>query len=206
MCAIHLYNLDAEYQVFRFIAENPESPHVNEVCFQLANYFHYKMNWPRAVMWYNKVDRQELSLNERPEYYFKKGYAFYMRKDFENARVNFYEILDVDSPYTPPATYYYSHIHYVEENYETALMGFRKIDTDPMFTKVAPYYISQILYLQKKYDEVIEYAPALMENLFPTPGAGRWPRSRGRATSCWSGMMRRCPTLKFTRITPAATP
>jgi tetratricopeptide (TPR) repeat protein len=168
MCAIHLYNLDAEYQVFRFIAENPESPHVNEVCFQLANYFHYKMNWPRAVMWYNKVDRQELSLNERPEYYFKKGYAFYMRKDFENARVNFYEILDVDSPYTPPATYYYSHIHYVEENYETALMGFRKIDTDPMFTKVAPYYISQILYLQKKYEEVIEYAPALMENISDT--------------------------------------
>ncbi len=165
MCAINLYNLDAEYQAFRFIAENPESPHVNEVCFQLANYFHYKMNWTGAVMWYNKVDRQELSLTQASEYYFKKGYALYMRKDFEGARVNFYEILDVESPYTPPATYYYSHIHYVEENYETALMGFRKIDTDPMFTKIAPYYISQILYLQKKYNEVIEYAPELMENI-----------------------------------------
>src|SRR6056297_2958702 len=47
MSAIQLYNQDAEYQVFRFIAENPESPHINELCFQLANYFHYKMNWPR---------------------------------------------------------------------------------------------------------------------------------------------------------------
>jgi len=165
MCAINLYNRDAEYQVYRFITENPESPHVNEVSFQLANYFHYKMNWARAIMWYNKVDRQDLSLEERPEYYFKKGYAFYMRKDFENARVNFYEILDVDSPYTAPATYYYSHIHYVEENYETALMGFRRIDTDPMFTTIAPYYISQILYLQEKYDEVIDYAPSLMDSI-----------------------------------------
>jgi len=111
------------------------------------------------------VDRQDLSLEERPEFYFKRGYAFYMRKDYENARVNFYEILEVDSEYTAPATYYYSHIHYVEENYETALMGFRKIDTDPLFTNIAPYYISQILYLQKKYEEVIEYAPGLMESI-----------------------------------------
>ncbi len=165
MCAIRLYNRDAEYQVYRFIGEHPESPHVNDVCFSLANYFHYRMNWARAVMWYNKVDRSRLALEEKGEYYFKKGYAFYMRKDFENARVNFYEILEVDSPYTAPATYYYSHIHYEEENYETALMGFRRIDTDPLFTKIAPYYISQILYLQKKYDEVIGYAPRLMDSI-----------------------------------------
>ena len=165
MSAVKLFNRDAEFQVFSFIAEHPESPHVNELCFQLANYFHYKNLWPKAIMWYNKVDRLDLSLEERPEYYFKKGYAYYMRKDYENARVNFYEILNVDSPYTPPATYYYSHIHYVEENYETALMGFRRIDTDHMFTKIAPYYISQILYLQKKYEEVIEYAPKLMDSI-----------------------------------------
>ncbi len=165
MCALRLYNRDAEYQVYRFITEHPESPHVNQVSFELANYFHYKMNWARAIMWYNKVDRQMLSLEQRPEYYFKKGYAHYMRKDFENARVDFYEILDVDSPYTPPATYYYSHIHYVEENYETALMGFRRIDTDPLFSNISPYYISQILYMQEKYGEVIDYAPALMDSI-----------------------------------------
>ncbi|MEX2370311.1 MAG: tetratricopeptide repeat protein [Bacteroidales bacterium] len=168
MCAIKLYNRDAEYQVFRFIAENPESPHVNNVSFELGNYYHYKMNWARAVMWYNKVDRLELTLNKRAEYYFKKGYAYYMRKDFENARVNFYEILEVDSPYTAPATYYYAHIHYVEENYETALMGFRRIDTDATFTNIAPYYIAQILYLQKKYEEVIDYAPRLMDSISDT--------------------------------------
>ena len=165
MCAIRLYNLDAEYQVFRFLGENPESQHVNQLAFELANYFHYKMNWARAIMWYNRVDRQELAFDKKGEYYYKRGYAYYMRKDFEQARINFYEILEVDSPYTPPATYYYSHIHYVEENYETALMGFRRIDTDPMFTAIAPYYISHILYMQKKYDEVTAYAPRLMDSV-----------------------------------------
>ncbi|HKK62648.1 MAG TPA: tetratricopeptide repeat protein, partial [Bacteroidales bacterium] len=122
-------------------------------------------NWARAVMWYNKVDRLDLTSNQLAEFYFKRGYAYYMRKDFSEARVDFYEILDIDSPYTPPATYYYSHIHYVEENYETALEGFRRIDTDQAFKGIAPYYISQILYIQKKYDEVVDYAPQLMDSL-----------------------------------------
>jgi tetratricopeptide (TPR) repeat protein len=165
MSSIRLYNLDAEYQVFRFIAENPESPRISELCFQLGNYFHYKMNWSKAIEWYNKVDRQELTLDERGEFYFKRGYAYYSRKNYEDARVDFYEILQTDTPYEPPATYYYSHIHYVEENYETALNGFRRIDHDPMFKSIAPYYISQILYMQKKYDEVIEYAPELMDSI-----------------------------------------
>ncbi|MCF8224835.1 MAG: tetratricopeptide repeat protein [Bacteroidales bacterium] len=165
MSAIRLYNLDAEYHAFRFTAENPESPHINDIAFAMGNYFHYKMNWARAIMWYNRVDWQDLSNQERSEFYYKRGYAYYMRKEYREARVDFYEIIDMDTPYTAPATYYYSHIHYEEENYETALNGFRKIDTDPAFRKIAPYYISQILYLQKKYDEVIEYAPPLMETI-----------------------------------------
>ena len=165
MCAVELYNLDAEHLVFTFIAENPASPHVNEACFRLAGYFYYRMNYPKAISWYNRVDRYHLDRDALSEYYFKKGYAYYMRKDYENARVNFYEILEMDSPYTPPATYYYSHIHYVEENYETALLGFRKIDDDPLFNGIAPYYISQILYIQEKYDQVVEYAPALMDSV-----------------------------------------
>ena len=42
MCALNLYNNDAEYQAHRFIAENPESPHVDQVEFETGNYFYYK--------------------------------------------------------------------------------------------------------------------------------------------------------------------
>ncbi|MFZ5941714.1 MAG: tetratricopeptide repeat protein, partial [Bacteroidota bacterium] len=91
--------------------------------------------------------------------------SYYMRKDYENARVNFYEIIDIDSPYNAPAIYYYSHIHYTEENYETALNGFRRISDDPMFSSITPYYIAQILYIQKKYGEVVDFAPALMDSV-----------------------------------------
>ena len=143
MSALNLYNNDAEYQAFLFISENPESPHVNEVCFEVGNFFYYKSNWTQTINWYNKVDRHKLSQNDLQEYYFKRGYSYYSKKDYEGARVNFYETLEIDSPFNAPATYYYSHIHYVEENYETALNGFKRIDDDPLFSGIAPYYISK---------------------------------------------------------------
>ena len=165
MSAIELRNDDSEYLVHTFISTYPESPHVNEAAFRLADYFYDKNSWAMCISWYNKVDRYKLDTNELSEYHFKKGYSCYQRKDFEAARVEFYEILDIKSAYNAPAVYYYSHIHYEDGNYETALMGFRKIDSDPLFSGIAPYYISQILFIQKKYDEVIEYAPALMDSV-----------------------------------------
>ena len=163
MSAVELRNDDSEHLVFTFISEYPESPHVDEAAFRLADFFYDKKSWAKSVSWYNRVDRYKLDGTQLSEYYFKKGYSYYMRKDYEEARVNFYEIQEVESTYNVPAVYYYSHIHYVEENYETALMGFKKIDRDPMFSEIAPYYITQILFMQKKYDEVISYAPTLLD-------------------------------------------
>lgn len=165
MSAVQLRNDDAEYLVHRFISEYPESPHVNEAAFRCADYFYDKNNWAGSISWFNRVDRSQLDRDDLSEYYFKKGYAFYRRNNFEDARVNFYEILEVSSPFNAPAVYYYSHIHYTEGNYETALMGFRKIVDNPLFSGIAPYYIAQILYMQKKYDEVIGFAPALMDSI-----------------------------------------
>ncbi len=165
MSAVELRNDDSEFLVYTFISEYPGSPYVDEAAFRLADFFYDKNSWAKSISWYNRVDRYRIGKEKLPEYYFKKGYSFYRRNDFENARVNFYEILEWDTPYTGPATYYYSHIHYVDGNYETALKGFREIDDDPLFSGIAPYYISQILFMQKKYEEVIVYAPPLMDSV-----------------------------------------
>ncbi|HYW96040.1 MAG TPA: tetratricopeptide repeat protein [Bacteroidales bacterium] len=165
MSSVELQNLDAEYLVFKFVEENPESPLVNRAWYRLANYMYIKKNWPKTISYYNNVDRFFLDREELSEYYFQKGYAYYMRHDYENARVAFYEIKDIDTKYSPPALYYYSHIAYVQENYETALQGFLKLVDDETFSPVAPYYISQIYYLQKKFEKVIEFAPPLMETV-----------------------------------------
>ena len=165
MCSVELQNLDAEYLVYRFAMENPESPLINKAYFRLANYMYIKKDWPKTITYYNKVDRFYLDKEELSEYYFQKGYAYYMRNDYENARVAFYEIKDIETRYSSPALILLRHIAYVQENYETALNGFLKLVDDETFSPVAPYYMAQIYYLQKKFDKVIEFAPPLMESV-----------------------------------------
>ncbi|MFW5644624.1 MAG: tetratricopeptide repeat protein [Bacteroidota bacterium] len=165
MCSVELFNIDAEFLVFEFVNENPESPHVNEAWFRLADFMYKKKNYPRTIRYYENVDRFLLEPGELSQYYFQKGYSHYMRRQYDLARVNFYEIKDIDSKYTSPALYYYSHIAYDQENYQTALEGFLRLLDDKTFSEIAPYYVTQIYYLQKDFEKVLEFAPPLMEKV-----------------------------------------
>jgi TolA-binding protein len=165
LCAIELFNMDAEYKVFEFVSQNPESQLINDANFRLAGYLYQKKTYSKAISYYNKVDRFVLNPTELSEYYFNKGYSYYMLNDLENARVNFYEIKDIDSKYSSPALYYYSHIVYEQKNYETALNGFLRLLDDPTFSSIAPYYVTQIYFMQKKYEKIIVFAPPLMDSI-----------------------------------------
>jgi tetratricopeptide (TPR) repeat protein len=88
-----------------------------------------------------------------------------MKKEFDAAKVAFFEIKDKQTKYTPPAQYYYGHIHYQEENYQTALNEFITLSDDETFGPIAPYYIVQIYYMQRKYQEIIDFAPGIIDNV-----------------------------------------
>jgi TolA-binding protein len=165
MCAIRLFHDDAEFYTNQYIGKYPGHIHVNDARFQLANYFSAVKKYNKALEYYHAVDKNKLSKEERAEYFFNKGYCYFMRNDLENARVSFFEIKDLHTRYTPPAMYYYSHINYSQENYQTALNGFLTLVSDPTFGAIVPYYITQIYFLQKKYDKVIEFAPDFMDKV-----------------------------------------
>jgi len=164
LCAIELFNVDAEYLMSKFIAERPENSKVNSAYFQMGKFQYRQNKYSKAAYWFTKVNKHKLNKEEASEYHFKLGYSYFMTKDFEKASAAFYEIKDVNTKYTAPATYYYSHIAYQDKNYETGLKGFQRLTDNETFAPVVPYYITQIYYLQGKYNEVISYAPALLES------------------------------------------
>ncbi len=162
MCALKLFNKDAEYLITRFIREHPESYNVNDANFQMANYQFLKKSYPKALKWYEKVDRLNLNAAENSEYFFKMGYCHFARKDYDKAAKSFYEIKDSETFYGPLSEYFYSHIKYMNGQYQTALLGFQKIEKHDWFADIVPFYITQIYYLQDKYAEIIDYAPGLL--------------------------------------------
>ncbi len=81
----------------------------------------------------------------------KAAIAIFWMENYDKARYAFSQIKDLDTKYTTPALYYYSHINYTQGNYETALEGFLRLKDDPNFGPIVPYYLTQIYYKQKKY-------------------------------------------------------
>jgi tetratricopeptide (TPR) repeat protein len=167
LCAIELFNEDAEYLMLKFIGEHPESLRAKKAVFELAKYYYKNKKYRDAILFFEQVDRFQLSDEELAEFYFKSGYSYFIRNQLENANLAFYEIKDINTEYTPPAIYFYGHIAYISNNYETALENFNRLREDETFSAIVPYYIVQILYLQGKYDEIIGYAPPLLEDAIP---------------------------------------
>lgn len=165
ICAVELFNSNAEILLQNFIAEHSESTHIKYIYFQLGKFQFRKKAYNRAIKSFKEVDIYDLSETDREEYYFKAGYSYFRRKHIPMAKKYFYELLNKnDSKYRDPATYYYSHIAYTEGNYSTALKGFLSLKENESFKKIIPYYITHIYYLQENYDQLLSIATKLLDN------------------------------------------
>ena len=165
LCAIKLNNDDAENLLDHFVKNNPESQYINNAWFEMAKHLYSKKSYKNACVYFEKVNKYLLTGDEKAELFFKKGYCYFQLKDYSEARVAFYEIKDIDTKYTSPAIYYYSHIAYIQKNYETALNGFLRLTTDENFSKIVPYYITQCYYYQDRFDDLIAYALPIIDSV-----------------------------------------
>ena len=156
--ALELYNNDAIKLLEQFNQDYPESIYKKIIYFRLGLFYYYKNKYEDALEWFAKLRVQDLEPEDVDEYLFKKGYSHFKLEQFDDARDAFHEVKEGDSEYANPALYYYSHIAYQNEQYQTALDGFLRLEDDDKFGKVVVYYIAQIYYLQGRYDKVTEYA------------------------------------------------
>jgi tetratricopeptide (TPR) repeat protein len=206
LCALELFNPDAEHLLTTFINENPENNKVNEAYFSMARHHYNSKKYNDALGWLEKVDAKKLNPDQKAEYHFEAGYCYFLDKKNEKARVHFFEIKDVDTKYTAPALYYYSHIAYDEKNYETALEGFLRLRDDETFSPIVPYYITQIYFLQKKYDKVTEYAPPLLDSVVEKR-MGEMSRMIGESYCRLDKFKEALPYLeKYAEKTPSMSP
>jgi TolA-binding protein len=164
LSAVRLFNDDAGLRLNAFIADHPESQHVQQVRLELFRHGFAQKKWKDALAWSDKVDRDGLSAEELDEYRFKRGYAFFQEEERDRALGEFAEVKEGSGIYASPSLYYASHIQYERGNYETALTGFRKLEKDENFGKVVPYYIAEILFLQGKYEELDAYVKPLLND------------------------------------------
>jgi TolA-binding protein len=164
LSALRLFNPDSEYRMIIYLSTHPESPKINEANLALGDYFYQNKSYRKACSYYDLANRYELGSEKLPEYFFRYGYSLYIKGDKAKALMMFSEIKDIDTEYTAPAVYYFSHIAYEQKMYQTALEGFMRLRQDETFGPIVPFYIAQILYLNKDYDGILEIAPELLKS------------------------------------------
>jgi TolA-binding protein len=164
LCALELYNSNAEYKLAQFSENYPGSSYQNLVNFQLGKLTYGNRKFRKALEYFSQVDVKELSTEERAECYFKMGYCYFRQEDYARSRQSFESVMTSSSKYTSPAFYYLAHLDYTERKLDKALENFKKLEQDPHFGSIAPYYIVQIQYLKKNYTEVLSLAPPLLIN------------------------------------------
>ncbi len=167
LCAVEMFHANAEPMLKKFIEDHPESSHLISAYFNLAKFQFRKRKWEDVIEYLAEIDPLDLSPDERDEYYFKKGYAYFQLDEFDLAAKAFYEIKDTDNIYVAAARYYYAHISYQNGKYQTASENFNRLADDPQFGSVVPYYLTQIYYLQGKYEQLLNYAPAVLDSAPP---------------------------------------
>lgn len=165
ICALELTNNNVKYLISTFIKDHPENPNVTQAQYKMANFYFKKNKYRYALKWYEKVDKSRLEKNQLHAFYFKTGFCHYAQKDYDKADKKFYEILNNDDFYGPLALYFYSHIKYLNQQYQTALEGFLKLQDNKIFAGIVPFYITQIYYFQDRYEEIINYAPPLLDSI-----------------------------------------
>ena len=169
-CASELFHRDAEYLLLQFMEVYPENPHYEEAVYHLGLLYFKQKKFKKAVEYLSKIDKNDLSQERRDEVNFKLGYSYYMTNDYDKASKSFFDVKDGTSKYATAAQYYYAHMAYVNENYETALKSFLKLKDSEAFAPVVPYYITQIYYKQGKFDELLKFAPGVLDSVGPKNG------------------------------------
>ena len=159
LAALALYNNDGIQLLMKFNHDFPENIYKNSIYFKIGQHYYQTKKYQEATEWFERTDISQIDTSHIAEYHFKLGYAYFQLGEFSTARNHLFEVKEGESKYAAPAMYYFSHISYQNETYQTALEGFLTLTKNATFKDEVAYYIIQIYYLQGDYERIIEFAP-----------------------------------------------
>ncbi len=148
-----------------FVKKYAESPYINNAYFSYGNYQFEKKQYTPALRTFSAIDKNDLSEKDKIKLQYQMGYSYLITDKLDEAKKEFYEIKDANNIYSKPATYYWAHIMYLQNNFQAALEGFTKLNNDPAYSKVIPLYVSHIYYKQEKYGDVVSYTTPIIDEV-----------------------------------------
>lgn len=159
-CAVRQELPDGEKLMLDFIRSTAPDPSSNEALIELANYYFNSREYEKAIEYYDLAPTNSLTMKERSEVLFRKGYSYFAQKEFGRAKNSFEPIKNAQTEYYYPTNYYLGLVYFFEGKYNDAIKNFKIVERSKIrkYTSVVPYYLTQIYFVEGQYDELLDYA------------------------------------------------
>ncbi len=136
----------------------------NEAWLELCSYYFNKKNYSNSLKYGQRIDPEMLNAQDRNELQFHMGYAYFVRKKFDQAQPRFAQASQVKSAYYYPANYYLGMCYYYNDQFDKADSYFELVERSKRYRDLIPYYRIQMKFQAKEYDDVIDYGEDALKN------------------------------------------
>jgi tetratricopeptide (TPR) repeat protein len=158
-CAVRLNLPESEKLVLDFLRENAPSPVASQAALEIGDYYFNNKQYDKALKYYDMAPSGSGAAHD--EIQFKKGYAYFVTKQFGRAKGALGNLKEnTRSEWYYPANYYYGCCCFFEGKYDEAAKSFTRCEQSDKYKQSVPYYITQIYAAKKQYDQVISYGSA----------------------------------------------
>ena len=144
-----------------YIERDNNAARTQMLAYHLAEYEFRHGNYDAALKLYENSNIENLNNDEIATLKFHKGYAYFIKKNFDLAKPLFDAIRQLPrDPHYIDANYYYGYICFYQKKYNDAYSAFSVIENNPEYAKIVPYYIANIYLAQNQKEKAVSYAAA----------------------------------------------
>ncbi|WP_405562777.1 tetratricopeptide repeat protein [Polaribacter sp. Asnod6-C07] len=162
MCAVKLNQTNADDKVLTFVDENPTSNKKNKAFFNVGNYYFANKKAAHALKWYQKVNMDLISEDNRKELNFKMGYGYVVANRLTLAKDRFLPLIN-DAKYGNDSRYYYGYIAYKQEDYGIAESTLKEIADNKSYKSEISYYLLDISFKAGQFERCVKVGPELLK-------------------------------------------
>ncbi len=156
-CAVRLNQQNADQLIEDFVETYPTSPKRNTAYIDVADYYFDSGKYAYARKWYEKVDENGMSRDERDKFYFNYGYSLYTTKDEKNAQ-KYLNRVTGSKQYGSEAKYYIGFMAYEGDDYNTANQYFEQVSDNEKYKEKLSYYQADLNFKLGNFDKAITLA------------------------------------------------
>ena len=158
LCALHLYNDDAESLTENFIRHHENHPKAVLAYYELGKFYYNDKKYNKAATYFEKVNTAQLTQLQRQEVDFNLAYTYFSNRQFDKALERFNRLKRTDNRYTFASSYYAGYIYFNRNEYDQAIYDLQRAEKNEAYEQIVPSLIANIYYRQGQYDKLISYA------------------------------------------------